>query len=94
MSDIENNILQAQIELKRFNLPWKDMVAEQLKYCLSVVSKESTPEKVEKLNMGLIAVREIDSRENLHSLLIEIQEHMYSNYLSFSEKARLGIQRR
>lgn len=93
MSDIENKILQAKIELKRFNLPWKDMVAEQLKYCLSIVSKESTPERVEELNIGLIAVREIDSSENLHSLLIEIQGHMYSNYLSFSAKVRLGIQR-
>lgn len=62
MSDMQKTIELALIELKRFNLSWAKMVEAQLKYCASVIDKKSDPAKLEELNMGLIAVREIDER--------------------------------
>jgi len=84
----------ALIELKRFNLPWSKMVEAQLKYCTSVIDESVDPSKLEELNMGLIAVREIDERESLQSYLMDIQSYMQHKYLPFSAKVRLRIQRR
>lgn len=94
MSDIQKTIELSLIELNRFNLPWAKMIEEQLKYCASVINEDVDPAKLEELNMGLIAVREIDERESLHSYLMDIQSHMQHKYLPFSAKVRLGIQRR
>jgi len=70
------------------------MVQKQLKYCLEVVSEKASPDRLEELNMGLIAVREIDEREALYSLLTEIQYEMQHKYLSYAAKVRLNIHRR
>lgn len=70
---METSIKQAMTELVRFKLPWQEMVQRQLEYCLAVISEKAFPESLEQLNMGLIAVREIDERESLYSLLTEIQ---------------------
>ncbi len=94
MSDMQKTIELALIELKRFNLPWTKMIEAQLKYCALVIDKNVDPAKLEELNMGLIAVREIDEREPLHSYLMDIQYHMQHKYLPFSAKVRLGIQRK
>jgi len=94
MSDMKKTIELAQIELNRFNLPWAKMIEAQLKYCASVLKDSADPAKLEELNMALIAVREIDEREELHSYLMDIQSHMQRKYLPFSAKLRLGIQRR
>jgi hypothetical protein len=94
MNDMNKTIELAQIELKRFDLSWAKMIEVQLKYCASVLKGNADPEKLEELNMGLIAVREIDEREELHSYLMNIQSYMQHKYLPFSAKLRLGIQRR
>ena len=94
MSHMHKTIELALLELKRFKLPWVEMVEAQLKYCTSVIDGNIGPEKLEELNMGLIAVREIDEKESLHAYLMEIQHHMQRKYLPFSAKVRLGIQRR
>ena len=57
--EIEN----ALSELNKFNLPWQQMVRQQLEYCKDVDLKKKSPDCLEELNMGLIAVREIDERE-------------------------------
>lgn len=75
---MEESINKALSELARFKLPWQEMVQNQLEYCLEVISEKVSPDRLEKLNMGLIAVREIDEREPLHSLLMEIQYEMQS----------------
>jgi|TARA_B110000196_G_scaffold147577_1_gene127702 hypothetical protein len=94
MSDMNKTIELAQIELERFDLSWTKMVGIQLKYCASVLNGNADPAKLEELNMGLIAVREIDEREELYSYLMNIQSFMQRKYLPFSAKLRLGIQRR
>ncbi|MFK8050841.1 MAG: immunity protein Tsi6 family protein [Halioglobus sp.] len=94
MSDMQKTIELALVELGRFRLPWAKMVEAQLKYCTSVINENDDPAKLEELNMGLIAVREIDEKEDLHSYLLDIQSHMQRTYLPFSAKVRLGIQRK
>ena len=91
---MEAKIKQALIELAKFKLPWQEMVQRQLEYCSAVVPEETHPDRLEELNMGLIAVREVDERETLHSLLTEIQYEMQHKYLSYSAKIRLNIHRR
>ena len=94
MTDMQKTIDLALVELTLFNLPWAKMVETQLKYCASVIEGNVDAAKLEELNMGLIAVREIDERESLHSYLMDIQSDMQHKYLPFSSKVRLGIQRR
>lgn len=92
--EMRESIEQAKDELKRFQLPWQEMVRQQLEYCLEVVEKQALPDRLEKLNMGLIAVREIDDREPLYSLLTQIQYEMQHQYLPYAAKVRLNIHRR
>lgn len=91
---MQDKIEKALKELERFNLPWQEMVRKQLKYCREVDLENNSSERIEELNMGLVAVREIDQTEPLYILLTEIQFEMQQKYLSFSAKVRLGIQRR
>ena len=91
---MDESIKKALLELARFKLPWQEMIQKQLEYCLEVISEKASPERLEKLNMGLIAAREIDEREPLHSLLMEIQYEMQHKYLSYAAKVRLNIHRR
>jgi hypothetical protein len=91
---MEESIKQAISELKTFNLPWKDMVQKQLEYCLEVVSGKSSPEQLEKLNIGLIAVRELEKSYALFDLLTEIQYEMQHKYLTYAAKVRLNIHKR
>ena len=91
---MKDSIEQALSELAKFKLPWQEMVQKQLEYCLEVVSEKTSPERLEELNMGLIAVREIDEREALHSLLTQIQYKMQHKYLPYAAKVRLNIHRR
>ena len=92
--EMEESIQKALSELERFKLPWQEMVQKQLEYCLEVISEKASLDRLENLNMGLIAVREIDGREALHSLLMEIQYEMQHKYLSYAAKVRLNIHRR
>jgi hypothetical protein len=91
---MEESIKRAMLELNNINLPWKDMVQNQLKYCLEVVSGKSSPEQLEKLNIGLIAVRELDDRYALFDLLTGIQYELQHKYLSYAAKVRLNIYKR
>ena len=91
---MEESINKALSELVKFRLPWQEMVQKQLEYCLQVVSGQKSPERLEELNIGLIAVREIDERENLYSLLTGIQYEMQGKYLSYAAKVRLNIHKR
>ncbi|MFG1488988.1 immunity protein Tsi6 family protein [Oceanospirillum sp. HFRX-1_2] len=84
-------ITQALGELERFPLPWQAMVRKQLEYCFAVVLGEASPEKLEQLNIGLIAVREIDEEDPLHSLLIGIQYELQRKFLPYAAKVRLNI---
>ena len=78
-------------ELQQFNLEWNDSVKKQLEYCLLVVNGRSSVDDLEKLNIGLIAVREIDEKELLNKLLTRIQYQMQKKYLPYAAKVRLGI---
>ena len=91
---MEESIKKALSELARFKLPWQEMIRIQLEYCLEVILEKSSPDRLEELNMGLIAVREIDEREVLYSLLTEIQYKMQRKYFPYAAKVRLNIQRR
>ena len=78
---MEESIKTALFELGKFKLPWQNMVQKELDYCLDVVTEKVSPERLEELNMGLIAVREIDEREALYSSLTELQYKMQHKYL-------------
>ena len=91
---MEESINKALSELVKFKLPWQEVVQKQLEYCLQVASGKASSERLEELNMGLIAVREIDERESLYSLLTEIQYEMQHKYLSYAAKVRLNIHNR
>ncbi len=91
---MREQIESALSELSRFNIGWKDNVKEQLDYCISVLDEQSSVENLEKLNIGLIAIREIDPREPLHKLLKLIQYEMQKQHLSYAAKVRLGIHAR
>jgi hypothetical protein len=91
---MEESIKQALSELVKFKLPWQEIVKKQLEYCLDVVSGKSSPERLEELNIGLIAVRELDKRDDLYSRLTEIQYEMQNKYLSYATKIRLNIHKR
>ena len=82
---MEELIKQALSELDKFKLPWQVMVQKQLEYCREVILGNEPPDRLEELNMGLIAVREIDEREVLHSLLMKIQYEMQCKYLPQDE---------
>jgi len=88
---MQEKINQALSELKKFNLPWQEMVQRQLEYCLEVEQGKSSTENLIKLNIGLVSVREIDEREPLYKLLTKIQYEMQRKYLSADEKVQLNI---
>jgi hypothetical protein len=91
---MQEKIEKALKELARFNLPWQGMVRDQLEYCREVDLKNKSSDRLEDLNMGLVAVREIDEKEPLYSLLTEIQYEMQRKYLSYAAKVRLNIHSR
>ena len=78
-------------------LSWKQSVLTQLDYCAAVTSGLDDPAQLERLNIGLIAAREMDGWPNDDELprrLMEVQYDLQDKYLSYAAKVRLGIHRR
>ena len=88
---MQEKIEKALTELERFELPWQGMVQKQLEFCREVDLKNKSSDRLEELNIGLVAVREIDEKDPLYSLLTEIQYKMQRKYLSYAAKVRLNI---
>ena len=82
---------QALMELSNWKHPSQEMIKIQLDYCSNVIAGSEEPERLEELNIGVIAAREINEQEILHSLLTKIQFQMQKKYLSYAAQVRLNI---
>lgn len=74
-------------------LPWRDSVLEQLSYCEAVVYGAQSPERLEQLTMGTIAVRELEGQAWAEALSL-VQYRLQKSHLSYAAQVRLGIHRR
>lgn len=85
--------LKAKVSALPSELPWRESVLEQLSYCAEVVSGAQTPDRLEKLTMGSIVLREFEGEawaEALSSMQLQLQQV----HLPYAAKVRLGIHRR
>jgi hypothetical protein len=78
------------------SLQWRESVLRQLEFCNNVLAGAVPPERLEDLNMGYIAVRELDGVEplELSRAIAAIQYELQQQFLSFAAKVRLGIHHR
>ena len=62
------------VEALPADLPWRESVLQQLNYCQRVLAGDEGGERLERLNMGLVAAREMEGFDGeLANKIMEIQ---------------------
>lgn len=98
-SEILNEIENCISSIPKGDTAWKASVEGQLKYCKNVILGKDKPNHVAELKMGFMAFRELDGFDEgtkeyrFADAVSKIQSHLQQNYLTYSEKVKLGIHR-
>lgn len=96
--EISEKIAWAQKEIESLpkELPGRESVLNQLRFCQAVMAQTEPPDRLEQLTMGYIVFRELDGWEpdDLPKAISSIQYELQQKYLSYAAKVRLNIHRR
>lgn len=79
---------------------WLESIPMQLTYCKDLLQGSASPDRVEEINMGYIAVREFDGYEKeseefeLTEAICQIDYYVKDRFFTYAQKVKHGMHKR